>query len=314
MRLSGVRGKTSRNTRLNSPAIRRERIVEALSWCPTGEWIDIEDFFRAVVAWNFDFDVEATPDTHLYVGRSGGYYYNYYGPDYDYWRAINGLYILAVLWEYLTTVGALDIRYVDPEDAFYDAGSEYDDEDKYSQYDGLKYLRITPLGAYLFGQSATYVPLTETRPPFLRLEAGNHICLTDPDHAMPADRLMLASFATPLDDNHYRLDLESLLTAIENKQDLQAALEYLARWHAGPLPPEIHGLFEEAAARREAFAAPQHALTIRTRSRDLVKLVTTDEKLKAFCRQVDERTILLPESRLTAFRKRLRELGYVLPV
>ena len=120
--------------------------MEALSWCPAGAWIDIEDFFRAVMAWHFDFDVEATPDTHLYVGRLT-YYSQYYGTDFDYWRAINGLYILAVLWEYLATIGALDIRYVEPEDAFYDVSSDYGDEEKYSQYDGLKYFRINPLGA-----------------------------------------------------------------------------------------------------------------------------------------------------------------------
>ena len=166
---------------------------------------------------------------------------------------------------------------------------------------------------HLFGQKATYAPLTETRPPFLHIATDGRIDIATSGQAMPADRLILASFATPLDDDHYRLDLDSLLSAVENKQDLQAALKYIERWHAGPLPAEIPALFAAVAERREAFAAPQHTMTIRARSRDLVRLVITDEKLKTFCRQVDERTILLPESRLTAFRKRLHELGYVLP-
>jgi hypothetical protein len=57
-RINAVKGLRSKNTRLTLPNTRRAAIVEALSWCPTNVWIDIDDFYRALKIWHFDFDVE----------------------------------------------------------------------------------------------------------------------------------------------------------------------------------------------------------------------------------------------------------------
>jgi hypothetical protein len=58
---------------------------------------------------------------------------------------IRELYTNAVLWEYLGSIGALDLLYLPPEVVEYD-----------SLYEGLIFFRINPLGAYLFGQAGEY--------------------------------------------------------------------------------------------------------------------------------------------------------------
>ena len=161
-RIQAIRGLRARGVRLTPPADRNQRIVEALSWCPTGVWISLPDFYRAVKVWHFDFDIEQGGLEKLYVGY-GGYDRNYgaWAPAQSQWLLTNGLYINAVLWEILASIGALDIAYVedaeDAEDVLAAETYTYD-EPIFSRYDGLTHFRINPLGAYLFGQADAYVP------------------------------------------------------------------------------------------------------------------------------------------------------------
>ena len=64
-RLTALSGLKSRGTRLTAPAGRREKVIEALSWCPVGTWIGIHNFYRAIIIWEFDFEVEKTEYTKL---------------------------------------------------------------------------------------------------------------------------------------------------------------------------------------------------------------------------------------------------------
>lgn len=97
-RIQAIRGLKSRGLRLTNPRIRRERIVEALSWCPVGVWIGIGDFYRGLKVWRFDFEIEQGGIEKLHVGyRYGGGYYEPWADTLTMWVLINGLYINAVL-------------------------------------------------------------------------------------------------------------------------------------------------------------------------------------------------------------------------
>ncbi|MFQ5435548.1 MAG: hypothetical protein ACE5FD_11785, partial [Anaerolineae bacterium] len=153
-RIKNLGGLKSRGTRLTPAASRREKVIEALSWCPVGTWISINDFYRAVLIWDFDFDAEKTDYTNLYVGS------RYYGELHGgyYWDIVNGLYINAIIWEYLGTLGAVDVAFAEDEYGTFVKGAyEYIDE-PISLFDGLLYFRITPWGAFLLGQADAYTP------------------------------------------------------------------------------------------------------------------------------------------------------------
>jgi len=310
-RIGALRGLNSAHTRLTPPSGRRERITEALSWCPAGVWISVEDLFRAIKIWQLDFDVEVNNAGNLYVG-AGGYYRDYAWSGGDaHWRVVKGLYILAVLWEVLATIGALDVLYLPPEDADYEAEVYAFDETYFSLYDGLSYFRINDLGAYLLGQHEQYAPFTQDRPPFLSIDEDLVAQVTAADIATQADLMILEAVATPLADHAYRFDLPRLLDALEAERDLADALHHLAEWHAGPLPATLTALFADAQARGQVFAAPVAALTIEVRDSQLVQLALEDPKLKRICKLAGERTLVIPGNRERAFRNRLRELGYV---
>src|SRR5690606_34549015 len=131
-RIDAIKGMRARGIKLTEPSLRRERIVEALSWCPTGVWISIEDFYRAVKIWHFDFEIEAGGLDKLYVGRRSQY--EAWASWEDMWILTNGLYINTVLWEYLATIGALDLVYLRAGEVDVGAEAYYYDELTYSRY------------------------------------------------------------------------------------------------------------------------------------------------------------------------------------
>jgi len=309
-RVSALKGQNARRTYLTHPATRREAVIEALSWCPVNVWIDIQDFYRALKIWHFDFEVEATPYTNLYVGyQDNG---TLYGD--NYWPVVKGLYTNVVLWEYLGSLGALDLLYLYPEEAELAVASYYYDDDGsyYSLFDGLKYLRINTLGAYLLGQAADYVPAIPLDRAIFAVTGDLRVTITQPDAFTPNDRNLLELMAAPLKNGQYRLDLKRLLTALEEGNDLDHLADFLENKHSGPLPEEVPAWFKKARYNSQVFKTGGQALFIKAKSADLAEMVLTDSVLKKFCKAVDQKTLVIPANREKAFRARLKELEYTL--
>ncbi len=307
-RVSAIKGQKSRSTVLTPPASRREAIIEALSWCPVGVWIDLEDFYRATKIWHFDFEVEKTVYSNLYVGDKE------YGALYGevYWPVVKGSYIKVVLWEYLGSIGALDLLYTHPEDARSRVSSPFTDE-IFSLYDGLKYFRINPLGAFLLGQAGEYAPSRPLDQALFTISANLVLTITNPAELTPNNRSYLEQLAVPAGNGSYRLDTQRLLTSLEEGQALELLADFLQKRHAGPLPPQVLAWLERLNTNTQAFKKGENALFIKAKSADLAELAATDPILQKYCTLIDKRTLVIPASKEKAVRARLKELEYLLP-
>ena len=312
-RLSHIRGQRARGLHLTNPAERRDRIVEALSWCPVGVWIDVAAFYRALIIWHFDFSLEEGGAQNLYVGYRYGSrgYYEPWADTTDAWLLVNGLYVNAVLWETLATLGALDILFVAPDDADFPAITYTDTEgDYYSRYDGLKYFRITPLGAYLLGQAGAYTHAKAAEPPPLAVRPDGQIQILDAERMTPVVHSRLAQIAVPVGENLYRLDATQVLGAIAEGADPADFVTFMERVGQQPLPAEVAQWFDAVVANSVAFSVKSEAVLIRPRTAALAQLAVDDQELNKYCRLLDERTLVVTANRVNAFGKRLHELGY----
>ena len=306
-RISAIKGQKSRSTFITTPSSRREAIVEALSWCPAGVWIDLEEFYRAVKIWHFDFEVEKTAYSSLYVGSKE--YGELYGE--IYWPVVKGSYIKVVLWEYLGSIGALDLLYTYPEDAPLKAKLPFFDE-FFSPYDGLKYFRINPLGAYLLGQAGEYLPSKPLYQPLFTISADLVVTLTNPAELTPNNLSYLEQMAAPIGNGCYRLDTQRLLTSLEEGQDLDHLANFLQKRHAGSLSPEVLAWLEQIKENSQAFRKAENALFIQAKSADLVELALADPILQKICYSIDKKTIVIPANKEKVLRARLKELEYIL--
>jgi len=313
-RIKAIKGLRSRGISITKPGMRRERIVEALSWCPAGVWIDIVEFYRGLKIWRFDFDIEEGGIHRLYIGyRYGNDYYMPWAGAQDMWVLVNGLYINAVLWEYLAVIGAIDIAYLPPDEVELRTHPDADyDEPYYSRYDGLLFFRINPLGAFLFGQAGDYRPPTTDEGPLLRVDADRLITLIDPARLTPVLKAKLEQFAEP-EGRAYRLDAHKLLLALEQggaSKGGEGPADFLVRHSAAPLPADVSAWLDEIARAAKAFRVAGPLLRIRAASEELVQLVLADPELGTFCQPLGARDLVIPASRRASFHARLRELGY----
>jgi hypothetical protein len=305
-RITHLSGVGSKKTRLTASGFRRERVIEALSWCPVDTWISINDFYRAFIIWDFDFEVEETGYSNLYVGSP--YYGSLSGT--AYWGVAKGLYISAIIWEYLATLGAVDIAFA--EDEYFtviETGNLYIDE-PISQYDSLLYFRINSWGAFLLGQAGDYMPGEPEEKNLFRIDDDQRVHLLA--DCPPAERLQLEVLAEQLDEQTYQLDTVKVLTAVEGGQSLEQISAFLKTNHPGDLPSSVADWLAMFQRNQGAFREDGGAVLIHLKQPGLKELVTNDTSLSKICRILDNKTILIRQSQMTRFRNRLKELGYLL--
>lgn len=305
-RLSALSGLKSRGTRLTAPADRREKVIEALSWCPVDTWIGIHDFYRAVIIWDFDFEVEKTDYTNLYIGSRS--YGELYGS--SYWQVIHGLYINAVIWEYLGTIGAVDIAFVDDEYASFVQGEDLYLDGPVSQYDSLLFFKINPWGAFLLGQADSYEPSKPRKKDLFTIDEKLRIHVVA--EMLPNEQIQLEAIAKPIDETTYQLDTVNLLTAVQSGQLLDHITVFLEANHQGQLPAKATTWLAQLQQNQGAFTEKETAVLINLNQPNLLPLIQQDKTLSKLCQPLDDKTVLVTSTKQNRFQKRLKELGYLL--
>ena len=226
-----------------------------------------------------------------------------------------GLYINVILWEYLATIGAIDLAYVAPEDANLPVSSDwYWDEVSYSLFDGLRYFRINRLGAFLLGQADDYVPIRPKVSELFTISSGLLLTLTKPDELTPNLRVMLEAIGTARDETHYQIETQKFLTALEEGQQWEALAGFLQEYHTGEMKTAVSDWLKRMQHNTTAIKRGQNALFITVADTELANLILADKTLGKYTQAVSKRTLVIPASRERAFRRRLKQLEYLLVV
>lgn len=306
-RIKALKGINAKRTHLSPPAERREAIIEALSWCPVGVWISTDEFYRALLIWEFDIELDRGYESNLSVEHP--FYGRVYYLEREGRTLIETLYMNAVLMESLGSIGALDLLYLPPGDA-----GRGDDSlgSYYSLHDGLTHFRVNPLGAYLLGQAAEYAPPRRLDAPLFTIDPSFALTLEDPESLTPNLRDQLHQLAVEEDAGHYRLDTQTVLGTLDSGEDLRHLADFLAGRHEGPLPEQVTDWLEEIGVNSKAFRHTGDALFIKVLSQALVQMILEDPALGKFAKALEARTLVIPSNKERAFRKRLKELGYLL--
>jgi hypothetical protein len=155
-RIDAIKGQR-RPATLTSVARRRTAVAGALRALEPGAWADTD------LIWS----VLRTEQTRLIVVRSSLALWRLYIEDAYHgslghagekaWEAVEGRYALCVLFEYIATLGLIDVRYASPRGARDDYRFLWG-TDRYvslSRYDGLLAVRVNDLGAAILHAPAT---------------------------------------------------------------------------------------------------------------------------------------------------------------
>ncbi|CAB1083039.1 hypothetical protein JY97_14440 [Alkalispirochaeta odontotermitis] len=310
-RINEIKGqKSSRGRTLAAPSKRRPFINEALSQCLPGRWVKVEELIRFMQSTGLDFQVARYP-WKLYVGDSHYGHLDGYGSE----SIISSRYLLAFLFEYAATLGLIDVAFTHPAGALGDFDHLYGayDLEYLSRYDGLKYFRLNPLGAYVLGLSDRFDPPAFKPRPVLTVLPNHEIVITDAVSLSPADKLFLNKIGQKASSSLWRLTLATLLAAAQGGTDSKQVRAFLESRSSQPLPETVIQLLNDAAGRSTRLSYRGRAHLIACKDPVLVQLISSDRKASKLCRAAAGEYIVVLPGKEKEFIKTVAAMGYIVP-
>jgi Helicase conserved C-terminal domain len=317
-RVSAIKGQTGKGKyQLTAVSGRRQAILGALAECPVDVWIAIDELFRFMRAADHAFLVTRDPWT-LSIGEASYGSLGYEGK--HEWELLQGRYTMAFLFEYAATMGLLDVAYISPVNARDDFRDQWGvgDLEYLSRYDGLRYVRINPLGAWLLGKSERYTPRLAAVEPTLKVLPNREVVVTGRPLA-PGDALFLDRFAERVSDAVWRLSEARCLSAVEDGLSLTGLAEFLRAQsgaHGGrpvDLPQTVDVFLSDLRDRASRLRDLGAARLIECRDPELALLLANDRRLRPLCQIAGDRCLVFRAADEPAVRRALRELGYTVP-
>ncbi len=306
-RIETIKGQKSKKHPLAPAEPARRAIAQVLSEMEEGKWVRIDDFLRFLIATGRKFDVVRN-DWALYIGDPQ---YGALGYSHVSWTHVNGRFALAFLLEYAATLGIIDVAIVPPWDATSDHTGLWgtDEMSCLSRYDGLWALRLNSLGAWFHGKRKHYAP-SFFDDPSLSVLPNLEVTVTGPAFP-PADALFLDQVGERVSDRVWRMSLPKLLQAAEQGVDIGQIGSFLKERNKGDLPQPVCVLFEDARERIRKVQNLGDARLLECADSPLAHLIVNDSKLRNLCILAGERHLVILKENEDAFRKALRDLGYI---
>ena len=307
-RIECIKGQTGKGKRgLTALSSRRDAIADTLAECPAGSWISTDEFRRFVCASGNDFTVSRNA-WDLYIGEKQYGSLGYEGSE----QILDERYPLAFLLEYAATLGVIDVALIPPAGARNDYRSLWGTDELvyFSRYDGLMYLRITTLGAYCLGVETTYQPAPVETRPVLSVLPNLEITAIGAELEQ-GDRIALDTYATRISDLVWRLDQAKLLAAVEEGRPIDEVREFLTARSSIAIPDTVARLLDDVAARSTKIHDQGLARLVECADPALAALIANDSRTRKHCMLAGERHLVVPASSEAAFKRTLREVGYL---
>ena len=307
-RINQIKGQKGKGQKyFTNPIDRRDACIETLRGCPINKWVSFVDYLRLMAVENQFFNVTLEPYS-LYIGDS------VYGRFHDDTFLTNA-YTRCLMMEYFATLGMIDIAYVNPvdvQDNYYDRWGQFD-LDYLSIYDGLKYLRLTELGAYVLGVVDTYTDLSDsTKTPIALLPKNRIRFLQSPS---TSEQALLSNYAEEVTNDVWQLSMSKLLAHLENGGELAEVQSFLSERDEQPyFPDQVEHLFKTLEDNKNAVKQEGIFLLLTCDSELIASNIASAPKLKKWCQRVGKDQLIIPEGKESLFRQLIHELAYAMPI
>ncbi|KAF0250507.1 MAG: hypothetical protein FD167_81 [bacterium] len=310
-RIDVIKGQTGKAKRhFTAMEGRRSVIAKALTDCEVGKWVSTKEFSRYMVAAGHDFEV-VREAYELYICEHGYGNLGYEG--YGGWNILQERYLLCLLFEYMATLGLIDVAYVPPSGIRTDYSKMWgtDDLSFLSRYDGLLYFRLNSLGAYCLGILDKYTPTPMESKPTLRVLPNREIAAIGAKLS-PSDQLLLDLYTQKVSDSVWKLDQAKIMSAIETGRKISELEEFLEARSSHQIPETVKHFISDLAERANCLKNRGQAQLIECVDVALATLIANDSRTKKFCLLAGERHIVVLAEFESQFRKALRQIGYVI--
>jgi hypothetical protein len=306
-RIDVIKGQKTGGRVMTAVAPRRATIDAALRQCPVGAWISVDELSRFMQATDQTFEVTHDP-WKLYIGDSQ--YGSLGHSGYHDWAILQFRYLLCLLFEYAAPLGIVDVAYLEPTRARKDFRDLWgvDWLRFLSRYDGLIYVRVTPLGAWCIGSSDSYAPVPVQPGATLAVLPSLQINIVE-GSLSPEEVLTLETWAEPTTDTGWRLDLQKAIGAIEKGHDIAELRTFLHAREDQPLPETVEFFIRKSQTQGKALKITGAALLISCEEPDTAELIAAHKETAGLCLRAGDRLLVVRREHEEKFRAAVRVLG-----
>jgi len=290
------------------------QFVHLLSELPENGWVSIENILKYL---KFSF-VDIRP-VKSYTAKNKLYYeydavvqyerYAYteqkhYIDNERYDRAIT-LPTLKGTFYLFAAFGLIDIAYEEVDCSI--MGQTCD-----APYDGLKYVRLNSLGAYVSGQQTRYDAPEEISHSKIELSADSLTIISDKNDTTAT--IILEPYTEKVTPNRFKTDFSIFLKGISDKKELADKIKLFKQTVTEDLPPNWVTFFDQLQQKIDPLAKVSSMVVykIPADNPELIKLIARDAKLKSLCFKAEGYHIIVEKKKLANFKARLREFGYLM--
>lgn len=275
---------------------------------PLGEWVDMENIatflrYNLIEVEPIDKVTAANKLYYQYRAKEERYYTDKHYVRKDIYNdAIAQPFLKGTLF-FFASFGLLDLKYDEPD-------LETLGVTAYSPYDGLKYVRLTPLGAYVSGVTNNYEIPKQSAPPTMKLSPDSLTILVDSDTSI-ADTL-LAPYATRISPSRFQTDFNTFLKECNDQYSIDNKIKLFKQFVGEDLPENWQAFFKELRQKIEPLEliGATKIFQIPADNSDLIRLIARDAELRDLTIKAENYHILIKNSDLNKFKKRLQKFGY----
>ena len=208
----------------------------------------------------------------------------------------------------------IDIAYEHPAGARSDFQGQWGTDDLLflSRYDGLRYFRLTPLGAFILGRADHYESPHKEPAVSLTVLPNRQIRLDQGDLS-PDQKLLLENFAEPQCTGLWVLDEVRAIKSVEKGARISELRTFLAAGDPQPLPEAVEGFLAAVEHRGAACICKGTALLIECISPQVAEMIAQNSQTGKLCQRTGERCLVVPVDKEKAFRDALNAIGYGMP-
>lgn len=307
--IKGQKGKGGRS--MTPPAERRRAIQAALAECPVGRWVEVSEFSRYMQAAGFQFEVTRHAwSLYLCDPKYGSLGYDGYGG----WNILQERYLLCLLFEYAAALGMIDVAYEHPAGARSDYSGQWGADDLIflSRYDGLRYFRVTPLGAFILGRVETY-ELPQAKPSVSLTVLPKRQIRIDQGVLSPDEILLIGSFADRETAQLWSLNEVKALQSVEKGARVAELRAFLNAGDPQPLPEAVEAFLLSAEQSGAACICKGSCLLIECLSPQIAEVIARDARAGMLCQRTGDRGLVIPVDKEKSFREAINGLGYGMP-
>lgn len=209
----------------------------------------------------------------------------------------------------LSAVGVLDIAYDDPQNLVY----RQKNNDYLSPFDGLKYIRINDLGAYVFGLKNDYEFMTEEEEhedDKIQVRLSEDFLLMKVIGKEKFKTVFVEKISQKISDDLYQVTDESFLNACESLEDLKENIETFKSQITEVLPKNWNDFFRKILDNTACFKKSEEISVYELNNKSLYDLINNDTELSSLSLKVESGLIAISDKNLPLFKEKVKKLGY----